>query len=341
MAEAPSPFLPGTNIQHSWDSTSLGLLKECPRKYQYSIIEGWRSQGSNIHLTFGSIYHSSLELYDKLRLQPLNHDEALQQVVVHALTESWIDQPNSSGETIRGPWTTDDPNKNRDTLLRSIIWYLDQFGDNDTAKTITLENGKPAVELSFKFELDWGPNYSSTFKKAWDENSTELKTLPLNELFKSDQQNYVLCGHLDRIVDYAGSVFVMDRKTTKTTLSPTYFNQYEPDNQMSLYSFASKVIFNSPVKGVIIDAAQVAVGFTRFDRGVTYRTNDQINEWLGDMKIYLRQAEEYALANYWPMNDKSCFMCQFRRVCSRDPAVRDITLRSEFKKEYWNPLIAR
>jgi hypothetical protein len=32
---AVSPFLPGTKIQFAWDSTSLGMLKTCPRLYQY------------------------------------------------------------------------------------------------------------------------------------------------------------------------------------------------------------------------------------------------------------------------------------------------------------------
>jgi hypothetical protein len=37
--KAFSPSIPG--LQFAFDSVSLGLLKECPRKYQYTILEGW------------------------------------------------------------------------------------------------------------------------------------------------------------------------------------------------------------------------------------------------------------------------------------------------------------
>jgi hypothetical protein len=38
--EVRSPFLPGTHIQFAWNSTCLGLLKTCPRLYQYTVIGG-------------------------------------------------------------------------------------------------------------------------------------------------------------------------------------------------------------------------------------------------------------------------------------------------------------
>ena len=60
-----SPFLPGTNIQYAWDSTSLGMLKTCPRLYQYTMIDGWSAKDENVHLRFGQEYHSALEEYDR------------------------------------------------------------------------------------------------------------------------------------------------------------------------------------------------------------------------------------------------------------------------------------
>jgi hypothetical protein len=62
---APSPFIEGTRLQFAWDSTSLGYLKECPRKYYYTMIEGWRGRGESVHLRFGQEYHAALEHYDR------------------------------------------------------------------------------------------------------------------------------------------------------------------------------------------------------------------------------------------------------------------------------------
>lgn len=320
--EAPSQFLPGTKLQYAWDSVSLGALKDCPRRYQYSIIKGWRSKVTGIDLSFGLAYHHGLELYDRKMAEGLSHDDALLFIVRDALI-STIDWPKE-----------EDSNKNRSTLLRSLIWYLEEFKD-DNAKTVTLANGKPAVELSFTLPLDFGPRanvpYLDELGPVADFVSSQLQP-----------QNYILCGHIDRLVSFTGEVFVMDRKTTKTTISPSYFSNYDPDNQMTLYSLAGQIIWNAPVKGVIIDAAQIAVGFTKFERGITWRTSGQLDEWLKDLKYWLGQAEQYAADDYYPMNDRSCRMCQFKKICSKDPAVRETFLASDFDNSRpWNPLSRR
>jgi hypothetical protein len=140
----------------------------------------------------------------------------------------------------------------------------------------------------------------------------------------------------------------MDRKTTTTTPGSYYFDQFEPNNQMSLYTLASQVILDSPIKGVIIDAAQILVDTARFVRGFTYRTSDQLDEWLKDVEYWLNLAESYAEANYWPQNDTACDKfggCRFRQICSKSPQVREQFLNANFTKlepeERWNPLKPR
>lgn len=306
----PSPFLaPG--VQFAWDSTSLGTFKDCPRKYFYSIVSGYAPRGTSVHLRFGSLYHSGLESYDKLRaVDGFDHESALRRVVLDLLTETWDREADA-------PEDFQHSNKSRETLVRSVIWYLEHFLD-DPAKTLILSNGAPAVELTFRFEVDDG---------------------------------LVLAGHLDRVVDFADGIYVMDRKTTTSTVSSNYFERYEPDNQMSLYSLAAHVIYQVPVRGVIIDAAQIAVGFTRFARGMTYRTPDQLQEWLGFTKQWVAEAQSLGHQmttetdeRPWRMNDKSCHDyggCQFRQVCSRSPQVRKSLLESNYDIRHWNPLEPR
>jgi hypothetical protein len=93
--------------------------------------------------------------------------------------------------------------KTRETLVRSVIWYLEQFAD-DTCETVQLANGKPAVELSFRMEMDWGPESGEGQKEALNRYGRPL-TLA---------QPYVLSGHLDRVVKFQESFYVMDRKTS-------------------------------------------------------------------------------------------------------------------------------
>lgn len=327
LAPAPSPFIEGTNIQFAWDSTSLGLLKECPRKYYYTMIEGWRPRGDSVHLRFGLLFHAALELYDNLRIaHGFSHEDAMDSVVDEVLNKTWdgreiVPHFDDLGVPVvvldtGAPWDSQHDKKNRWTLLRTVVWYLDAHKD-DPAKTLILPNGKPAVELSFRFEIDHlAPN----------------------------GQPYLLSGHMDRVVDFLGSRYVMDRKTSGSALSAYFFNQFDPDNQMSLYTFASRVVYNEPVAGVIIDGAQVAVGFSTFARGITLRSQGQIDEWLEDTKHWLDLGANFAQRGFWPMNDKSCHKydgCPFRQVCNKDPVVRRNYLETNFEIRHWNPLETR
>lgn len=329
-----SPFLPGTKIQYAWDSTSLGLLKTCPRLYQYTMLDGWSPRGESIHLRFGQEYHSALEYYDRLMAKGVDTEDAIQ-LVVRSIFTRLADGWNPDRETKAGRY------KNRDTLISLVVDYLDHFHP-DPATTYIKSDGSPAVELSFRFELDFGPE-----RCGWIPDP-ETKQAILNE-GGTPNQPYLLAGHLDRVVEFNGQLLVMDRKTTTTTLGPYYFAQYEPNNQMTLYTLAGRHILAAPIRGVIIDAAQILLEKPNaFARGFTYRTDDQLGEWVEDLQTTLSVNEAYAEADHWPMNDTSCDKfggCRFREICSKSPSVRERFLANNFDKleenARWNPLRSR
>ena len=308
---APSPFFPGTEIQYALDSTSIGYFKRCPRLYYYTMIEGWQPKKESVHLTFGKLYHEALHNYDLVRQEGGDHNDAVYQVVL-GLEDYAKDYPDTS------EGSKSERAKSFDSLLRTVVWYLDKYPkETDPAKTVILSNGKPACELSFKFELDWSVA----------------------------DQPYLLCGHLDRVVEFSGDPFVMDHKTTYSVPSAYYFDQYQPDNQMSLYSIAGQIVIGTPIKGVIIDVAQVKEDFSEFSRGITYRTADQNEEWLKDLRHWTNIMKGSATSGSWPMNDTACDKyggCKFRQICSKSPSVREKFLKSDFVRgEKWNPLKPR
>jgi hypothetical protein len=272
------------------------------------MVFGFNALTDNPHLIFGQIYHAALELYDHRKFEGADHEEALSEAILYAMQKSWNKEKGR-------PWTSGDPNKNRLTLTRSIVWYLDKFREDPLA-TVRLANGKPAVELSFRFEAEGINNVATA-------------------------ESFTLCGHLDRLATFNGDTYVADRKTTKSTLDSDYFDSYSPDNQFSLYSLAGKIVYNTIIPAVIVDAAQIAVSFTRFSRGFVQRTPSQVEDWYKDLSHWLGLAQSFALANYWPMNDKACFRCAFRKVCSSAPEVRETWLKASFPQVHWNPLAIR
>lgn len=333
---APSPFSPNIpNFQTTWDSTSLGWFKECPRKYQYQMLEQWTTRKRGLHLAFGGWYASGVERYAHYRARGDSHDTAVLAVVKWVLAETMVDAANPEcgmcgGDGLsrfecdapdtpcpcvrRAPWHSGDEYKNRYTLVRSLVWNLDDQ-DASSWRTVILANGSPAVELTFKFPA-----------------------------FVLDGEQIFLSGHMDKLVENSGQVWVMDDKTTKSALTANYAQQWSPNNQMSLYSLAAKIFFHTPVVGVLVRAAQIGVGFTRFATFQAPRPSAVLEEWLDETRVYIESARSYAIANFWPRNDKSCGNfggCPFQKVCSVSPSHRASWLRTDFVKREWNPLEAR
>jgi hypothetical protein len=344
------------NCQWAWDATSLSMFKDCPRKYYYAIIKGYRPVTVAAPLAFGGYLHAALETWDRNRVKGQDHETSVRNAVRWLLAET-VTYGVEYEETQRGfdvatgtetetkfkvfiadddgpalaaltdeqrarctrthrPWHTSDPNRTRETLLRSFIWYTEQFRD-DNLKTAILPDGKPALELSFRIELP---------------------------LTSPDGKPYFWCGHIDKIAEMLSDFFIQERKHTKSTLGGYYFDKYSPSTQVTGYTFAGQIVLSKPVRGAIIDAVQVAQSFSRPGRSLQTRTRAQLDEWLRGQLYWIKQAEECARAEYWPLNEESCSKfggCQFRGICSKDPSIREMFLNNDFQVRHWNPLEVR
>lgn len=338
-----------SGVQVVWDTVSSGALKKCPRYYQLAIREGWSPKGTNPHLLFGLVTHAAFEAYEKARAAGEDHDEGIRQALRYALNRTGTRKDaaqclnpkcgafrdfiketptqqlicyHCNGTSFRNhknvfvPWMSDDKNKNRYTLARTIVWYLDHYVES-AEETVILEDGSPALEVWFRLELPIRTEAGAA---------------------------YVLTGHIDKLVRYNGNLWFRDLKTTKSTIGSDYFDRYSPDNQMSQYTLGGQVVFDEQLMGGIIDAAQIAINFTKFQRGFVDRTKAQMEEWLGDIQFWLKMAEHFAKEDYWPMNDTACHHyggCQFRGICNKDPSIREQFLKSHFERQVWNPLEKR
>lgn len=311
-------------LQLALDSTSIGDFKTCPRLYYYRMngIEpglGYAPRTESVHLTFGLLFHSAVERYHHYtsraaEIDTMGHEEALQEVVRWAMCATW------DKET--GPWESGDKAKNRFSLIRTIVWYLDTFKD-DYIQTITLANGKPAVELSFGFHSHY---------------------------LSATGEDFVLCGHLDRLGRLGNSNYIIDLKSTGSTINDRFFDRFTPDNQMTLYCIAGKTAFGVDTEGIIVDACQITVtGFVErggpFMRKQIPRSQFQLDEWHEALGYHLENLEWCATNNQWPQNDKACNLyggCPFRPVCyAPSKEARQQVLAANYVPRQWNPLEKR
>jgi hypothetical protein len=299
------------NFQFAWDSTSLKAFKKCPRYYYYSILCGYRPLEQSPHLTFGIAYHSALEALDHIKVKREATDEDLYEIVRATLLS--VGKRGEDGAWV--PWESGHEKKNLESLVRTVIFYFEQFR-NDAVENVTLANGRAAVELSFRYNLP-----------------TSVQGV---------QAQY--SGHLDKLCTFGGQTYFLDRKTTGSYLNERYFKQFSPDVQMTGYTFAGQIALGDRVVGGIVDAAQIGVGFTRFARDFITRTEEQLEEWLTDTCLSIRQAEMFAQEGYWPLNETACANyggCQFQEICGRSPTVRPNLIATRFVVERWDPLASR
>lgn len=307
-------------VQFVWDSTSINLASECLRKYYYRMIANLVPRSTSVHLLFGGIYASALEQFYHLRAEGAGIDEALNSVVHRALIDSWDHERDEDGQRIVNTGQAvhfHDPynRKSRMNLIRSIIWYVDQFGDEESSGITThhLSDGKPAVELSFVLEFD---------------------------------DDVMLAGHLDRVIEFGGHLYWMDQKTTSSALGPRYYESFKPSMQFMLYTWAGQMVLHSPVKGGVIDAAQILVGSTKFDRQFISFTAEQLEEWAESASYHIARAREATAEAKWPMNMSACGNyggCPYRSLCARPASVRDHFAEADFvhPAQPWDPATPR
>lgn len=316
--EVPSPFLPGTKIQWAWDASSLSMAKRCPREYYYGQILGLRRKYKAAPATFGGAFAKALETYEIARPK-MGHGGALSDAMQAAVVAS--------------EGMEDHKTRTKDALMRSVAAYLNKH-ESDSLETVLKTDGEPAVELHFK--------------------------VPLGKILVDGASEAVFCGYMDRVVRFQENPYVLDNKTTGASISTekgseNYFRNFTPDNQVTGYTYAAREAFGIPVKGVIIDAMQIAKTKTEFARQIIGRTQKQVAEWRRGLNWWVRQATASSEAllsaktederlDAFPMNETSCHKyggCPYRNICGKDPSVRQAFLDTDFETREWNPLVPR
>ena len=285
-------------LQLRVNSSSLGPAKQCPRKYYYSIVLGLTSGRTSVHLTFGTLVHTGIAGYETLRAQGIAHEVALRETLKWAAKATW-------NPRLRRPWDSGHEAKNRASLLRTLVWYCDKWGEETSTKTLRLADGSPAVELQFEFDSGY---------------TSRLCGEPVR-----------FVGKLDRLVEFNGKSYVLDSKTTGYALDSHFVASFTPDNQFSLYSVAGRIALGRPIEGLILDAILVGTGYTKFLRDIVPRDDQTLEEWLRTSHYWLARIEDWAEQGEWPMNDTACGMyggCEFRGICSASPRMREQLLRT-------------
>ena len=188
------------------------------------------------------------------------------------------------------------------TAVRALTWYDHQYA-NDGYQTAVLPSGEPAIEVRFELPIPG--------------------------------TDYRFSGRMDRIVTQGEQVYIMEHKTTTTTLGSYFFDRYHPSYQTGAYCWAAQQLFGQPASGVIIDAIQTAVGFTRCARQTVTLSPSQLNEWFDAVRSQINGVELARAKGRWHPNFAACNNyggCDYRSIDALPPEFREGLIASEFER---------
>lgn len=291
------------NLQRVWDSTSLKLFLECPRKYYYTMIEGWTTQQQSVHLWFGSAVHAAVEAFEHAKAGGLDFDASMDVMLKRIAVES-VNAPHDP----QGYKTV--PN-----LYRTMIWYQIQFR-NDTFKTLILADGKPATELSFNVELPFhGYYYAGHLDRVVSSDNFETLAIMDHKTTKSTLGNYFFDG-FNNDIQFTGYTFG-GRVALGPKVKGVEVNGMSVQKTQSVFGRSAQRRSEAIVEEFVHGLGEV------FDRAEHYAA---MNEW---------PMNKTSCGHYGG--------CPFADVCSKEPSVRETWLRSDFTKrpELWDPAKAR
>ena len=195
----------------------------------------------------------------------------------------------AAADAKEGLASSDDNKRTLATLMRAIARYTEHYAHDPVRTALLPDTGKPAVEVRFE--------------------------VPLPGL-----EGHRLSGRIDRLGIFEDQIVIVEHKTTDASLTDWYWRRFNPSTQNSGYMWALREALELDVSGVMIDAIQTGVGFTRFERRMFHLTQDQTDEWIREAVTYIKQAEEAYRTQNYPRNFASCGNyggCKFRGVCSR------------------------
>lgn len=157
-----------------------------------------------------------------------------------------------------------------------------------------------------------------------------------------------LIGRIDKIIDWAGVIWVVDHKTT-SRLGYAFFNKLKPNMQFDGYVFAARAL-GYPAVGAMIDALLTAKGLTTpsqlarltpLARDTSDRSDADLEEYLDDVDEILGDMKHCYELDEWHRSTDRCTdfgECPYRRVCKESQDVRERIIAMDYRVEPWDPL---
>ena len=294
------------------DSTAVMTFKTCPRKYLYRIIFGFVPPTKMPYFAFGSAYHKFREV---IELEWKEHGDFNRSVLagLDAASDYCVKHLVTPSE---GKWSF----MTKDRLLGSCAVAAKWWKDEKIAGNIEVL----ATEQPFRIII---PS-------------------------KVNPDGIIIAGRADQIIKVRNYIYGRDFKTTSQAggkdggLSPFYINTVEPNDQFTRYTYAESILqfgelrdnprdrVNGQYIEVLVNSAKSP---PEIENLVTNRTKYQLEAWLEEHDVWMAIMKTCRDLDNWPMNEKSCNFCEYRRVCTKSSESAQMSeLKGSYEIEPWD-----
>jgi len=290
------------------DSTAVMTFKTCPRKYLYSMVFGFKPFHTPPYFAFGSAYHLFRELIEKDFMVSNNAFD------INSLTKA----------------------------ISAVSDYCD--------KHLVHTGAYPKFEFMTKDRAIKSAMKGYEFWQA-EKKAGTIKVLAVEQPFrilipsKVVPNGIIIAGRADQVIEAHRRIWGRDFKTTSQT-GPFYVNSLEPNDQFTRYTYAESIlqfgeIKDSPRERVQGQYIEVLINSKTIGPEIkvypTSRTKEQLETWLEEHDIWMEYLMISREKDNWPMNEKSCNFCEYRRVCTLPTESMQMTeLKKNFRVEPWN-----
>lgn len=109
------------------DATKLQAYMNCPRRYFYEYVLGWRSEIPNVHLEFGSAWHLAMEVF---------MDKGLS---AESAAEAYLKFEEYYRRFFDATWDEGNAPKTPSNALRALAQYVQTYQDVDDFEILHVE----------------------------------------------------------------------------------------------------------------------------------------------------------------------------------------------------------
>lgn len=286
------------------DNTMVSTFKECPSKFEKEFIFGRREAGTSVHLAFGKLYASAMEIARHSYWgEGLSPEASVHKAIRHVLSAPDYEDsrnPESSKSLIR--------------LAHAIDSYFQTFGFASDFLQPKIIDGKPALEFNF--------------------------AIPLPISHPETGSPLLYTGRYDMWGTYEGQDYLLDDKTAKRG-GDTWDKKWELRGQFLGYLWGHRQYRNA-VNGMFIRSPILYKDYTQHLHTIKHYSDEMIAEWYNDLLYYVEEMVSLYDKRYpknWSDSCTSYSGCPYTVVCKADRAFSNRWLENEFPEVIrWNPM---